>query len=430
MLARFRLVSALGAIALVCGLGCGPAPAPWPAAPAPLVDGPILLVTFESLRADFVASLGGAAGDTPALDALVAEARASGGWAGRAVAPSSWTAPVLASLHTGLAGWHHEVLHAGRAQLIPEVPTLAERFSAAGWSTQAFAPGRRLSPKAGFGRGFGATSPVRDDGKRLAVAHLRALAPGRQFLWVHLSRPDSTFERNRPKNEPAAKLRDDYRAYVRWLDHELGLLLAALEASGQADKALVAVVGCLGQDLGDPGPTGVGHHLERSLIEVPWVIKLPTGTAVSIPLPPDSRPGTTRLAATLLNAAGLSVPPAVAPGLFAAEGPAVVSELYAAGGTNQFSLVAGDLQLLRRVPLVAPEGDSATIQRRFQVTLPLSGAGGAEDRLVRWLTPSGTTPVHDPAKLAALLTELEQAWLAFRERERTPVAEGWAERSR
>lgn len=430
MLAPFRLVAALGVCAAAWGLACGPAPAPWPSAPPAVVDGPILLVTFESLRADFVTSLGGAAGDTPALDALVAEARASGGWAGRAVAPSSWTAPVLASLHTGLASWHHEVLHAGRAQLIPEVPTLAERFSAAGWSTQAFAPGRRLSPKAGFGRGFGATSPVRDDGKRLAVAHLRALAPGRQFLWVHLSRPDSAFERNRPKSEPAAKLRDDYRAYVRWLDQELGLLLAALETSGQADKALVAVVGCIGQDLGEPGPAGVGHHLERSLIEVPWVIKLPTGTSVSIPLPADARPGTSRLAGTLLTAAGLTVPPAVAPGLLKAGSPAAVSELYAAGGTNQFSLVAGDLQLLRRVPLVAPEGSSAAVQRRFQVTLPFSGAGSAEDRLVRWLPSSGTTPVNDPAKLASLLTQLEQSWLAFRERERTPVAEGWAERSR
>lgn len=430
MLAPFRLVSALGVCAVVWGLGCGPAPAPWPSAPPAVVDGPILLVTFESLRADFVTSLGGAAGDTPVLDSLVAEARASGGWAGRAVAPSSWSAPVLASLHTGLASWHHEVLHAGRAQLIPEVPTLAERFSAAGWPTTAFAPSRRLSPKAGFGRGFGATSPVRDDGKRLAVAHLRALAPGRQFLWVHLSRPNSSFERNRPKSEPTTKLRDDYRAYVRWLDHELGLLLAALEASGQADEALVAVVACFGQDLGDPGPAGIGHHLERSLIEVPWVIKLPAGSAVSIPLPADARPGTSRLAATLLTAAGLTVPPAVAPSLFTAERPAVVSELYAAGGINQFSLVAGDLQLLRRVPLVAPEGSSAAVQRRFQVTLPLAGAGGVEDRLVRWLTPSGTTPVQDPAALAALLTELEHAWLAFRERERTPVAEGWADRSR
>jgi Sulfatase len=430
MLVPFRLVSALGVCAVVWSLGCGPAPAPWPSAPAALVEGPILLVTFESLRADFVTSLGGAAGDTPALDALVAEARASGGWAGRAVAPSSWTAPVLASLHTGLASWQHEVLHAGRAQLIPEVPTLAERFSAAGWSTQAFAPGRRLSPKAGFGRGFGATSPVRDDGKRLAVAHLRALAPGRQFLWVHLSRPDSAFERNRPKNEPPDELSEDYRAYVRWLDHELGLLLAALEASGQADKALVAVVGCIGQDLGDPGPVGVGHHLERSSIEVPWVIKLPAGTSAAIRLPGEARPGTTRLAATLLTAAGLIVPPAVAPSLFTGESPAVVSELYAAGGTNQFSLVSDDIQLLRRVPLMAPEGSSAAVQRRFQVTLPLSGAGGAEDRLVRWLPSSGTSPVNDPAKVASLLTELEQTWLAFRERERTPVAEGWAERSR
>lgn len=430
MRAAFRLVPALGAVAAVLVLGCGPASAPWPVAPPAIAEGPILLVTFESLRADFVTSFGGAAGDTPALDGLMTAARASGGWAGRAVAPSSWTTPVLASLHTGLGSWQHEVLHAGRARLAPEVPTLSEYFSAAGWPTMAFAPGRRLSPKAGFGRGFAATSPVRESGRRPAVAHLRTLAPGRQFLWVHLSRPNSSFERNRTKRGSAARLHDDYRAYVRWLDHELGLLLEALAASGQADATLVAVVACTGQDLGDPGPRGVGGHLERSLIEVPLLVKLPAGAARPLAAPPGARPGTVRLASTLLAAAGLAVPPAVAPSLFVAEAPPAVSELYAAGGANQFSLVAGDLQLIRRVPLVPPESAPAEVQRTFQVTLPLSGSGRAEDHLVRWLEPSGTSPVDDPARLARLVAELEFAWLAFRERERTPVAESWATRTR
>lgn len=430
MRGRLRLAAALLGLVASLGFACGPRPAAWPAAPPAIARGPIVLVTLESLRADFVGGLGGEAGNTPILDDFIARARASGGWAGRAVAPSSWTSPVLASLLTGLSSWQHEVLHAGRNQLDPAVPTLAEALGSGGWPTHAFAAGRRLSPRSGLGRGFATTSPVRDEGRRLAAIHLRESAPGRQFVWVHLSKPDSLFERHRTKGFTTERLASEYRSYVRWLDEEIGVLLAALDTAGLGDSALVAVVACTGQDLDDPGPRGTGGHLERSLIEVPLVLALPSGGGRPLAVPPDTRVGTVRLAATLLEAAGLTPTPAQAPSLFASGASPVISELYAAGGANQFSLVAGDLQLLRRVPLADPRATSAEVQQRFQVTLPITGGGTWQDRLLRWPAARGSEAVTDAAALARLGPELERTWLAFLERERTPVSERWAARTR
>ena len=66
-------------------------------------QGPIVLVTIDTLRADVVGGLGGVKGLTPNLDALIEEAT----WAGRAVAASSWTVPSMASIFTGLQPWRH-----------------------------------------------------------------------------------------------------------------------------------------------------------------------------------------------------------------------------------------------------------------------------------------------------------------------------------
>ena len=64
---------------------------------APPQEGPIILITFDSLRADVVGGLGGERGLTPNLDALMRQAD----WAGRAIAPSSWGVP---SMTTGTTG--------------------------------------------------------------------------------------------------------------------------------------------------------------------------------------------------------------------------------------------------------------------------------------------------------------------------------------
>ena len=80
-----------------------------------------LLITIDTLRADFVGVYGAPAG-TPELDRLAAE----GIWVETAFTPTPSTGPAHASLMTGLYPWRHGVLD--NAVPLPEkLPTLAEK---------------------------------------------------------------------------------------------------------------------------------------------------------------------------------------------------------------------------------------------------------------------------------------------------------------
>jgi len=110
----------------------------------------ILLVVFDTLRADAVSAYGAIEGTTPAFDAL-----ASGGLLyGRAYAPSPWTLPSHASLLTGFGPDRHGVGIAGRMGLRAELATLAERLADAGYQTGGFSENPLISDLFGFEQGF------------------------------------------------------------------------------------------------------------------------------------------------------------------------------------------------------------------------------------------------------------------------------------
>ncbi len=339
----------------------------------PAHDGPIVLVTFDSLRADAVGGLGGLAGDpgspklTPNLDALIREAD----WSGRAIASSSWGLPSMASLFTGLRPWQHQVLRP-EDRLAPELPTLAEALQAHGYETLGFSGEPMYSQEAGFGQGFELLTKL---GKGTEAGQKLRSATGRRFVWAHFSEPQAPyFQRpnlaarlglqglglpNRvlphqlaPFFDPAVPLppelakrfRTMYRLNVAWADDRLGRLLGELKASGQWDRTLLVVTSTHGEEFGEKGQILNGGNLGRQLLEVPLVIKLPKGFLQEgrrIAVPPGQRVATARLWATLVEAVGGEAPPAQAPSLFRPAPAAVLSELYLTNGTNRFSLVRG-----------------------------------------------------------------------------------------
>ena len=94
----------------------------------------LLFVTVDCLRADFV---GTDHADTPFLDSL-----AAGGVDYRELyATATTTTPCVASLFTGAYSEHNGVYSLEEARLDPEVPTLAEHLSAAGYDTAGLVTG-------------------------------------------------------------------------------------------------------------------------------------------------------------------------------------------------------------------------------------------------------------------------------------------------
>jgi hypothetical protein len=415
-----------------------------------------------------VGGLGGPPGLMPNLEKLAGEAD----WTGRAIAPSSWGVPSLASLHTGLRPWQHQAIHGNRPGLAPELLTLAEALRALDYTTAGYPDGPWTNGRFGQGQGFDAFVPLAR-GHR-AMTRLNDLGGGRHFVWIHFQEPGAPYVRRDaflprlgagtpqlprrivpaqleqffdPAVSPTPGQRRRFQAMYRlnaaWADERLGRFLDALRKTGHWDRTLLAVTSIHGEELGEHGQILNGGNLGRALLEVPLVIKLPAGFERPLAEPKERRVALTRLWATLVEAAGGTPPPAVATSLFHEAPPQVLSELYLTNGSNQFSLVDGDLQLRLDVRFAPPEPDYyrarqamfrpragqrlperpaavfGRLEQAFSRTLPLDG-GPASPLLERWLPTGGTQRIDDPARAAEMERRLDADWHRFVPEELTP----------
>ena len=105
-------------------------------AAAPTGAPSLLLVTIDTLRADYLGAYGHAAARTPVFDALAAR----GYLFEDAVTHSVFTGPSHATILTGLLPVQHGLTE-NMQRLDHAVPSLADRLSAAGWDTGAFVSG-------------------------------------------------------------------------------------------------------------------------------------------------------------------------------------------------------------------------------------------------------------------------------------------------
>ena len=106
----------------------------------------LLFVCVDCLRSDFI---GTDHADTPFLDSLAADGLSFD----EMYATATTTTPCVASLFTGTYSEHNGVYSLEAATLDADVPTLAERFSAAGYETAALVTGP-LVTETDLDRGF------------------------------------------------------------------------------------------------------------------------------------------------------------------------------------------------------------------------------------------------------------------------------------
>jgi hypothetical protein len=439
--------------------------------------GPIVLITFDSLRADAVERLGGEPGLTPHLDELIREAD----WAGPAIASSSWEGATMATLFTGLRPWQHQVLYPGRAHLPKQLITLAEILKSSGYQTNGFFSGPWYDQSFGFQQGF---DVFQHYGKGVRLLELLGtMTGGRQFIWAHLPMPQAPYVRRDaylsrlgrlppqlprkvmpmqllPFLDPAVplplnqrrKLWALYCMNVAWADDQLGHLLDALRASGAWDDTLLVVTSNHGEEFKEKGQILHGGNLGRQLIEVPLVIKLPDGLDRPLQVAKGERVAAGRIWATLVESVGGQAPPGAEPSLFRRVPPSAVSELYLTNGTNRVSLVEGDLQLLWESRFAPPEPEYylarmgarskdarsrmsedphavfARLRDAFAATPPLHGSGPPGLTLERW-EERGTRAVSDPGKIREMAGRLVRDWGAFVPEELPPSQEAreWSE---
>lgn len=283
------------------------------AAPGP----PVVLVTLDTFRADFVGAIGG--GDrTPHLDALAS----AGAIYTRAQTTAPLTGPAHASMLTGAGSLEHQLLANGDAV---RMETVIPRIRDAGWRTGAFLSSHVLDRHSGLNAGFShfddrwgtvqralwipglrALDPPRRTPRRVGDQTIaRALdwlatADGRALVWIHLYDAHAPYRPppDRAPNATALQTARDadhaaftgggtllerldsvplnqqklwYEASIRWTDALVGRLVAALPP-----EAVVIVVGDHGESLDEHGYLfNHGARLWEESTHVPLVVRWP-----------------------------------------------------------------------------------------------------------------------------------------------------------
>ena len=271
----------------------------------------VILITLDGLRTDRAGFLGSHAGLTPNLDRLAA---------GSMVFTQAYaqTPLTIASGATLLTGTYPQINRASAlGVLLPRgVPYLPEQLHAHGYRTAAFVDSQQLDPKSGpfqgYDQGFDnytteAFQPERRPnaqtdahGVEATVSRAAKWLPTSQtqplFLWVHLSPAPATSAAG-------------YDRGIAATDRAVGQFVAALKLKGLYDDSVVVVASLHGESLGAHGEQMSGMFLYDETIHVPLLLKSPgnNGPAKQV----RGRVGLLDVSPTLLEMAGMAVPPAM-----------------------------------------------------------------------------------------------------------------------
>ena len=321
------------ALAAICSLlamtGCQAPPTPRS----------VLVIVVDTLRADHLGVYGHQLPTSPQIDAWAE----SGIVFERAYSTSPWTLPSVASLLTGKRPRTHGAGQltdrGGRAELADGVASVAEAFSAAGWSTGAIVANPHLSARFGLDRGFATyddslarqpwTARRAETVIERAMGWLEKHAEERFFLLVHLIDPHLSYDPPSPfrgaftNGEASSRnvrlgvvrtalaagdssrlpfLAAAYDEEIAYVDSQLGRLREFLRNTGLDRSTLVVLTSDHGEEFGEHGSFEHGHTLFDEVLRVPLIIWHPAfdgerrRRAVSLQ----------DLAATLLDATGAS----------------------------------------------------------------------------------------------------------------------------
>ena len=248
----------------------------------------ILLITVDTLRADYVRTYDRTRGVTRRLDTLASD----GVVFTRAFSHVPLTLPSHCSIFTGVPPSKHGVHDNSGYRLGPDWVTLAEWLKARGYATAAFVGAFPLDRRFGLDQGFDtyregypSHNPLKTffpERKAEAVVTdaLRWLHKhgGRTpwFLWVHVFDPHQPYLPPEPFAGRFA--RDPYGGEVAYADDQLGRLLDDLRARNLFDSTLIIVTADHGEALGDHGENTHGLFAYNATLHVPLILHIPGNT--------------------------------------------------------------------------------------------------------------------------------------------------------
>lgn len=250
----------------------------------------VLIVTFDTTRADHIGAYGHAGAKTPAIDGLAQQ----GVLFERAYATAPMTLPSHATMFTGLQPPEHGLLTNGKGRLPEELVTLSETLSDRGYATGAFTAAFVLDSKFGLEQGFDTYNDDLSGTPRpadilhrerpgnvvvdAALAWLKERGGDPFHCWIHLYDPHLPYMPH-PQDGIDPFPEAPYDGEIAYADQQLARVLAFLNEQKLDENTLIVIAGDHGEGLEEHGEHGHGYLLYKSTLQVPLVIVRPGAEA-------------------------------------------------------------------------------------------------------------------------------------------------------
>lgn len=246
----------------------------------------VILITLDTLRADFVSAYETGNAETPNIDNLAAQ----GVLFEMCIAQTPLTLPSHTSILSGTYPLHHQVRDNGGFQVPETLEMISEVLKKKGFRTSAFIASYVLHSKWGINQGFDTYSDDFDLSKydKISLGNVQkpaeeVLDNARQWLienkttrfftWIHLYDPHTPYDPPSPFKEKYPKR--PYRGEVEYMDAQLGLFFQFLEEQGIADNTLIILAADHGEGLGQHEEMTHGFFIYETTVRVPLIIKAP-----------------------------------------------------------------------------------------------------------------------------------------------------------
>jgi len=278
----------------------------------------VLLVSFDTTRADHLGPYGYKYAFTPTLDDL---ARKSVKF-NRAFSPIPLTCPSHTTILTGLYPFYHGVRDNSHFVASDDLNTLPEAFKAHGYQTAAMVSAFVLDSRFGLAQGFDTYDDAVGDDDPFAPFNVPertgGLTTDRAIKWLESAEKNQPFFMWVHFYDPHAPYRapDNFTRYsglpydveIAYADSQLGRLLDYVDQhrTNPERPLLMVFVADHGEALGENGELTHAYFAYDSTLHVPLIIKLPDGTHGGMEI--DTNVSLVDLMPTILDLAGLPVP--------------------------------------------------------------------------------------------------------------------------
>jgi choline-sulfatase len=250
--------------------------------PSP-ADGPVIVISIDTLRADHLPAYGYTKVRTPNIDVLAA----AGTVFERAYSHAPQTLPAHASMLSGQLPFEHGVRDNVGFTVKKGQWFVQQALRERGWPTGGFVSAYVLRAAVGLNQGFDtydselppasgerAIGQVQRGGEAtLAAAEkwLNARDPKKPFfLFFHVYEPHKPYT-----PPPRFTSFEPYDGEIAYTDEIVGRLLDRLRALDVYDRSTIVLLADHGEGLGDHGEQEHGLFLYNATTQVPFIVKLP-----------------------------------------------------------------------------------------------------------------------------------------------------------